>query len=128
MLASIAAQNASLDNDYGTTRGPNTPTSLQVALLASADTSDEITGTGYARVVLDSDDWLAAADGVKTSEPVSFGPPTGAWETARFAGLYDTVAGAWWDVVALTEPLTVTGAGPAVVVTLSVSGSGSLEG
>jgi len=129
MLRDIAAINASLDNDYGTTRGPNTPASLEVALLASADPADEITGGGYVRPVHDSDDWLPAADGVKTASVADdCGTPTGAWDTAQFAGLYDPVAGAWWDVVALTEPLTVTGAGDPVTVVLSVAGGSNFEG
>ena len=57
-----SAQERSLDNDYGATRGPNAPASFQVAFF-SDDGDTEITGGGYARATLDNDDWNAAADG-----------------------------------------------------------------
>jgi hypothetical protein len=128
MLRDVAAINASLDNDYGATRGPNTPAALEVALLETREPGSEITGGGYSRPTLDSDDWLPAADGVKSSAPVSMGTPSGAWDTANYAGLYDPVAAVWWDVVPLAEPLTVTGAGDPVTVVLSVAGGSTFEG
>lgn len=139
MLRDIAAQNASLDNDYGPTRGPHTPDELEVALLETRDVATELsattdvegvpTGNGYARPTHSSDDWLAAADGVKTtSVPLNFGTPTLAWQTARWAALIEPVTGVVWDVVKLVEPVTVTGAGSPVLGPISVAYTGDFEG
>lgn len=144
MSRSIAAQNATLDNDYGTTRGPHTPAVLEVALSGSRELADEISTTtevddglggtefvanGYARGTHSSDDWLPAADAAKTtSVPVSFGTPTEAWGTLRYALLLEPGTDAVWDVVKLNETEVTTGAGTPVTALLTVASSGNFEG
>lgn len=130
------AMEKSLDNDYGPTRGANSPDEFEVALFSGdpenggLEISDEteidlpgggidVVANGYARAVLDNDDWDPAAGGIKSAE-VTFAAPTQAWETITHWGLYDPVEGVWWDCAPFAEPLDVTGAGPAVDVTLSV--------
>ena len=131
-----AAWNALLDNTYGATRGSHSPASFEVALLATDDIDSEISATtevdevptvnGYARPTLDNDDWADADGSVKTSEPVDFGEPSLAWETARFWALID--GSTVWNICPLTEPLTVTGAGSNVIVQLSIAAGGVFEG
>ena len=131
-----AAWNALLDNTYGASRGPHSPASFEVALLASDDIGSEISATtevdevptvnGYVRPTLDNDDWADADGSVKTSEPVDFGTPSLAWETARFWALID--GSTVWNICPLTEPLTVTGAGSNVTVQLSIAAGGVFEG
>lgn len=118
-----AAQERSLDNDYGTTRAAAAPAAFEVAGFAGDPSLGgvEVSGGGYARGVLSNDDWLAADGGIKTSLPVAFPAPTGAWSaTVTHVGLFDPVEAAWWDVVPLVEPLDITGAGdpPSVVVSI----------
>lgn len=115
-----AAQERSLDNDYGPTRGPNSPASFQVAffvgdpLLGGVEVPTTVGGvaTGYARAVHSNNDWQAASGGVKQSLPIQFAAALTEWpETVTHAALYDPVAGLWWDTVELEEPLDVTGPG-----------------
>lgn len=122
-----SAQERSLDNDYGATRGPNAPDSFEVAFF-SDDGDTEIAGGGYVRATLDNDDWLPAADGVKASLPIAFADSTDEWaDTVTHAGLYDPVAAQWWDVVPLDEPLDVTGAGDGPIVILSIFYDNNLD-
>ena len=132
-----AAWNALLDNTYGASRGPHSPASFGVALLASDDIGSEVSATtevdevptanGYARPTLDNDDWADAADAVKTSlDGVDFGTPSLAWETARFFALID--GSTVWNICPLVDPLTVTGAGSNVIVQLSIAAGGVFEG
>lgn len=120
-IRDIVAQNRSLDNDYGTTRGPNAPDDFEVALfdINPASGGVEITGPGYARAALDSDDWLPADEGVKRVT-VAFPDSTDTWSQATYWGLYDPVVGLWWDCAPLVLPLNVTGAGTGPTVALSV--------
>ena len=133
----VAAWNSLLDNTYGATRGPHSPASFEVALLASDDISSEISATtevdevptanGYARGTIDNDDWLDADEAVKTSlDGVDFGTPSLAWETVRFFALID--GSTVWNICPLTEPLTITGAGSNVIVQLSIAAGGVFEG
>lgn len=120
-IRDIAAQNLSLDNDYGVTRGPNAPDSHQVALFVTnpALGGVEVSGPGYARVTLNSDGWAAAVDGAKTVT-VTFPNPTGAWTQATYWGLYDPVGADWWDCAPLASALNVTGASSGPVIVLAV--------
>jgi hypothetical protein len=124
-----AAQERSLDNDYGATRGPNSPAEHEVVLFAGDPDVDgvevptEVAGvpTGYERVVHDNDDWEAADGGLKRTLPISFPDALTEWpDTVTHAALRDPVTGLWWDVVELEEPLDVLGPGsfPPVVLTV----------
>lgn len=118
-----AAMNRSLDNDYGTTRGPNAPDAFEVALFDEDPTLDgvELAGNGYARGAQDNDDWLPSADGLKaTVAPVAFPDATAAWTTARYWGLYDPITATWWEYARLVEPLDVTAAGPGPTLALAI--------
>lgn len=119
-----AAMNRSLDNDYGSTRGPNAPAAFEVALFFGDPTLGgvELAGNGYAPGSLDNGTgWLAAADGVKrTVTPVPFPDATAAWSTATHWALRDPITGLWWEYARLVEPLEVTTAGPGPTVALAI--------
>lgn len=119
-----AAQEASLDNDYGATHGPHAPAAFEVALF-DADPSFggvELAGNGYAPGVIGNDaDFDPAADWVKRSAaPVSFPDATGPWATARYWALRDPLTGLVWDYAPLVETLDVTAAGPGPTVALAI--------
>lgn len=132
-LRDVAAQNRSLDNDYGTIRGPHAADSHQLALFFGDPLEDgvELNGTdcpGYARATVLPADWLAAADGAKTAT-VTFPDTTGEWTiAATHWGLFGD-DDAWWDCNELAEPLEVTGAsnGPVVDVTVQYDTSLGLD-
>jgi hypothetical protein len=127
-LLDPAAQSASLDNDYGATKGPNAPASLEVALF----TDDPLLGGvelaatgGYARVVVPNDGttWPAAASaGSKTSAQVSFGTSTDAWsDVAAWFVLFDHADGVTrWDAQELTDVVVVDTSGTEVTTSLTV--------
>lgn len=135
-ILSTAAQNASLDNDYGATRGSNAPSAHQVALFNGdpngdgveiSDTTETEAGTvpnGYERVTIPNNGttWAPAADGRKeTAAPVVFAVPTEAWEDVTHFVLFDDADGTTgWDSGALLETLVVTGAGTAPSADLAV--------
>lgn len=114
-LVSTVAQNASLDNDYGTTRGPNALASHDLALYDGDPREEgvEISGNGYARVTIAAADWAAAADGYKSlSAAVTFPAPTDEWPlTVRYWALIG--AGSIWDSGPFAEEIDVTAAAPA---------------
>lgn len=114
MLQSIEARNASLDNDYGTTRGSNAADSHEVALYADGV---ELSGNGYARAEILPADWPAADGGQKSAE-ATFPNPTGAWDPADSWALIDPVTGYVWDAGQLANPVEITAAGdgPTIVV------------
>lgn len=121
-IRDVEAMNASLDNDYGTTRGPNAADSHELALFYGDPMTDgvEISGGGYARVTVNPADWLPANDGFKSTEPIQFPATSGAWpDSPTHFALYD--GSVMWDNAPLVEPLDVTAAsatGPTVVVTV----------
>lgn len=122
MLVDETARNASLDNDYGTTRGPNAADTHEVALLdVDGVELDDATSPGYARATVLPAAWPAAADGQKTIV-VAFDPPTDEWVPAAGWQLIDPATDAVWDDGDLVDPLYVTAAsdtGPTVVVTVA---------
>lgn len=145
MPLSINAQNASLDNDYGATRGSNAPDSLEVLLYAGdpaldgveiADTTEDddnpgvFVDNGYAPAVIANDGtiWAAAADGLKaTVAPVQFADALASWETVTHFVLRDEATGDLWDAAPLLEPLDVTAAGDGPAVTLVLFYSDRLD-
>lgn len=76
VMLSASARNASLLNDYGSTKGANAPTALRVCLfIGDPRLGVELTGGGYTPVVVDNDDtyWTSAPeDGVMSPESVEF--------------------------------------------------------
>lgn len=120
-IRDVAAQNASLDNDYGATHGSNSPSSHLLALFAGDPTiaGVELASTGgYARVTVANDaTWAASVSGLKTTvAPVAFAAATAAWsDTATHWALLDSV-GVMWDCARLSAPITVTAAGPVPTV------------
>jgi hypothetical protein len=129
-LVSIAAQNASLDGDYGTTRGPHAADSHELALydddpvLGGVELADSDC-PGYARVPVAPEDWAAAVGGAKgTTLPVQFQDATGDWaRQARFWALIDAADHVTiWDSAELNISVNVlTGSGPAVQPTVFYS-------
>lgn len=122
-LVSQTAQEASLDNDYGTTRGPNALASHELALYDGDPREEgvEISGNGYARVTVAAADWALASDGYKTlTTPVTFPAPTAEWPlTVRYWALLG--GGVMWDSGPFAEEIDVTAASPAgPVVNISI--------
>lgn len=123
-LLSVDAMNASLDGDYGTTRGPHAADQHELALYDGdpALSGVELTGGGYARPTVDPADWADAVGGAKsTNAPVQFADASGAWASqARYWVLFDAADHVTaWDYAALNEPLNVSpGPGPAVQLTV----------
>lgn len=126
-LLSPETMNASLDGDYGSTRGPHAADSHELVLfyddpsLAAAPEDVEISGGGYARVTILPADWAAASAGFKSpTAPVQLPTVTAEWpDAALYFGLYGD-DGLWWDFGPLTAPLEVTGVGPGPLVTPTV--------
>lgn len=124
-LRDPAAMNASLDNDYGTTRGPHASSTHLMRLYVGDPMTDgiELDGTndpGYSPATVLATAWLAATDGFKSTNPVQFAAPTGPWlhEPTHFAL---TDGDTMWDCAPLVEPLAVTAAssaGPRVTATI----------
>jgi hypothetical protein len=110
-------QERSLDLFYDTAPNP-----FELALFD--DDPDlggvELDGNGYARGDVTTADWNPASEGKKVTNPIPVGDPTGPWNTARWAGLYDPVAEAWADAVPLEEELDVTDAGDPPTISIAV--------
>lgn len=122
MLVDETARNASLDNDYGSTRGPNAADEHEVALVdVDGVELDDTSAPGYARVTIAPGEWPAAEDGQKTVV-VDFAAPTDEWIPAAGWRLIDPATDAVWDAGDLVDLLYVTTAsdvGPQVVVTVA---------
>jgi hypothetical protein len=132
-LLDEAAQNASLDNDYGASRGPNAPAAHQVALFDGDPLLGglELTSAGgYARVTVTNNgtNWPAAASGAKTSAAVTFPTSSGAWSsTATHWVLYDDADGTTaWDSAPLDDEIDINEAGDTASTTLTVYYDGGL--
>lgn len=126
-LLDTAAQNASLDNDYGASKGANAPTAHEVALFTDHPDlgGTELTSTGgYARVSWTNDgtNWPAASGGQKTSATVTFPVPTAAWsDTATYWVLFDAADSTTrWDCGRLSEEISVDEAGGSVTAVLTI--------
>lgn len=124
-IRDIAAMNRSLDNDYGTSDGPGSPTSWFLCLFVGDPSEDgvEQDGPGYTRATILPGDWAAADDGFKTlTDPAEVGTPTDEWEFdsdywAILDGADDTIM---WDFAPLAEALQVTSGGGSPVEVLPV--------
>lgn len=142
-IRDVAAQNASLNNDYGSTAGANAPTSWQVALFVGdpmdggTEMPDEtelddlsVVPNGYARVTIAQSAWAAAVDGEKrTAVPVQFANALAEWpETATHWALFDAADGTtMWDCALLDRELNVNAAGAGPSVALSVFYDNNLD-
>jgi hypothetical protein len=117
----IAAMNALLDAGYGTTAAAGIPTSHDLALFYGDPKFGgvEITGGGYARVTVADSDWLAAANGEKSTRFMEFPATTDEWSSeATHWALFDGAD--LWDSGPLAEPLDVTGVGSGPLVRVTV--------
>lgn len=140
-IRDVAAQNASLNNDYGATKGPNAAPSHLVALFAGdpgnggveiADTTEVDDGAGgttfvangYARASITNDGttWAAAADGLKsTNAPVQFPAALAEYPaTITHAALFAPDGVTMWDYSPTADPIDVTAAGNGPAVALTV--------
>ena len=122
MIRDTAAQNKSLDNDYGATKGANAPASHALALFAGDPSIDGVELSsmgGYARVTITNNgtNWPAATDGEKVCAAQTFPASTAAWSAeATHWALYGS-DGNWWDCGDLPDVVTVAAAGVTVSVT-----------
>lgn len=124
-MYSIAAMNSSLDNDYGATHGPNSPSTWQLALfvgnpeiLEAEGGGVELNSTddpGYARTTVSHTDFPAAVDGIKTFT-VIFPNSTGEWEHSPTHWALIASGESIWDTGELDQEYDITGAGPGPVI------------
>jgi hypothetical protein len=137
-LMDTAAQNASLDNDYGATKGPNAPASLSLELWAGDPTNggvqmDAVGGYAPPTVTNDGTNFPPAADGAKTCAAISFGTSTGEWlaggnpDVATHFLLRDTATGTAWDTGQLGDEISVEAAGTEVTVQPVIFYNGGLS-
>lgn len=130
-LVSIAAQNASLDNDYGATAGPNAAAAHEVALYQGDPLNGGVeldAAGGYARPTITNDGttWAAAAGGSKSSAVVTFADSTDEWTVggspavATHFLLIDATTGDFWDSGLLGDEISVEAAGPGPSVQLTI--------
>lgn len=128
-LVSIEEQNLSLDLYYGANKGSIAASAHELALFVgdpSLGTSTELTAVGgYARVTIANNgtNWPAATGGAKTSAPVTFADPTGAWpDVPTHWQLFNADTGDAGDsgVIPETSPVVVTGAGVGPSLALTV--------
>lgn len=125
----IAAQNKSLDNDYGSGHGAGVPASHALALFVGDPRFGgvELVGNGYVRATILAAAWAAAVGGIKTTiAPVQFAASTGEWDEATHWALIGA-DGLTWDAGPLVAPLLVTAAGPGPLVWPSVYYNRDLE-
>jgi hypothetical protein len=141
-----AAQERSLDNDYGPDRGPSAPDDLLVHLFMGdpegdgvevpdeSEVDDGAGGTvlvpnGYAPAAMSNDDWAPAAGGIKSTDPDPVFPaPLEEYPgTVTHWALEDPVTGLWWDSAPLSQPLDVTGPGSPIAVRLAVFYDNNLD-
>ena len=126
-LLDVAAQNASLDNDYGANKGPNSPAALELALFngdpANGGVEMDAAG-GYAAVSMSNDgtNFPTAADGQKICATQNFAPSTDQWtaaglpDVATYWALRDPASGALWDTGQLAAEISVEASGTNVSV------------
>lgn len=124
-ILDVSEQNNSLDNDYGSTKGPNAPANHELVMYDGdpRDGGVELNDTdcpGYERVTVANDSgWPAAVDGRKT-RTITMPVPTDAWDqTATHWGLENTTTNGVGDFGRFADPIVVTGAGtisPAAVI------------
>lgn len=130
-IRDLAAMNASLDNDYGTTHGPNAPASHDLALFDGDPLLDgveltDVDSPGYARVSIPAASWAPAVDGQKSlTAPAQLPDPTDAWVEASHWALLD--GSTMWDCGPLSEVLEVTAAGDGPLVSPVVFYDDSVE-
>lgn len=124
-IRDTAAMDASLDNDYGLTRGPNAASSHSLAFFRGDPMTEDGVELdagdcpGYARITVTAAQWLASADGFKSTVLLTFPSTTGAWaDFPTHAAMLD--GDTMWDCVPLLEPLAVTSAGPGPRLTFTV--------
>jgi hypothetical protein len=121
-IRDVAAQNASLDNDYGLAHGAGSPDAHELALFNGDPMFDgvEITGPGYTPAPVPNDATWPDADGGAKAITVQYDASTDEWDEATHWALRDPDTGVIWDCGALTEPLDVTGPGDGPLVTATI--------
>lgn len=120
-IKDTAAMNASLDNDYGATKGPNSPSSHQLALFVGdpqiAEEDDggieisSVNNPGYARATVPNDaTWAPAEDGFKkTVDSIEMAAPTAAWLDEPTHWALIASGEVVWDTGPFLEPMQITG-------------------
>ena len=125
MLGSTNAKTKSLQNDFGDNKGAMAPATWYIAIFDGDPTAGgtELTGTGgVARksVANTTAKWTVSAGQASNAASESHAASTGAWAAdGTYAALMSASSGGdLWDVLPLTDPLIVAGAG--VVITWDI--------
>ena len=95
MAKSNALENIVLDAIYGsTTLFATTYIALLVTDPTDADSGTEVTGSGYARLLVaqNATNWPNASGGLKSNGvDFTFAAATGGWTTGNYIGVYDSL-------------------------------------
>ena len=119
-----SARLKSLQNDYGTTRGPNSPAAYTLHLyvgdpemggteMPTTTTleDDTVVANGYVAPMVQSNSF--APDDIGMTATVPLPDALAEWpDAATHWLLRDATTGEGWDYAPLSEPLSVTAAGP----------------
>lgn len=104
---SLTARTKSLSNDYGPTRGPNAADGFRAAIYDDHPEFggvelDTVSCPGYARVVVDNDDFAVVGGGIEVT--VAVADATGPWtKTGRWVLLLNAAdLTEVWDYVPVT--------------------------
>ena len=118
MIRDTAAQNKSLDNDYGATKGANAPASHTFHLFAGDPRIPEADGggveltTGYTPPTITNNgaSWPAAANGAKTGAVVALTFTADLADGATHWALKGS-DGYWWDTGELDSEISAAASG-----------------
>ena len=137
-LLDAAAQNASLDNDYGGSKGPHAPNAFTLELWAGDPANGGVqmdNAGGYAPVTVTNNgtNFPPADADAKTCAAQTFPSSTGEWtaggnpDVATHWLLRDTATGAAWDYAELVDEISVEAAGTEVTVQPVIFYNGGLD-
>jgi hypothetical protein len=102
-IVDTAAKTNSLKNDYGTSKGSNSPSTVYLAFFADSGYATELTGTGgIPRIPISNVDAQFTTSAAVTSNvnALTSSASTGSWaSSATYAALMSTSSGAGdkWD-------------------------------
>lgn len=121
-IVDTAAKTNSLKNDYGTSKGSNSPATVYLAFFADSAYATELTGTGgIPRIPISNVDAQFTTSAAVTSNvnALTSSASTGAWgSSATYAALMSTSSGAGdkWDGGALSSSVTISASGTTITV------------
>lgn len=118
VLKSANAKTNSLKNDYGSSKGSNSPATWYMAFFEDDTMATELTGTGgISRIAVTNNDanWTTATV-TQNAGVINSAASTGAWaSSATFVALMSAATGGdAWDGGDLADPISVSAAGTVI--------------